>query len=153
MLPVLIVWYVVGYSVGGSGSYDYPNGLCGMTERSGVMTHNQKCNLPGWQGGYCTLISLTTDMSPTGKPSTCRPCAILAQGRVVLDFENPPSPPLCAREPHSRHSLVSPPESGRVITRRRPCTASPTRIGTVACSPLGRGLRPLSPRPARQWLN
>ena len=74
--------------MGGSGSYDYPNGLCGMTERSGVMTHNQKCNLPGWQGGCCTLASLTTVMSPTGKLSTCRPFAILAQGRVVLDFEN-----------------------------------------------------------------
>ena len=60
-----------------------------MTERSGVVTHNQKCNLPGWQGGCCTLISMTTDMSPTGKLSTCRPFAILAQGRVVLDFENP----------------------------------------------------------------
>ena len=80
------MWYVA--SVGGSGSYDYPNGLCGMTERSGVVTHNQKCNLPGWQGGCCTLISMTTDMSPTGKLSTCRPFAILAQGRVVLDFEN-----------------------------------------------------------------
>ena len=79
---------MVSYSVGGSGSYDYPNGLCGMTERSGVMTHNQKCNLPGWQGGSSILISMTTDMSPTGTPSTCHPSAILAQGRVVLVFEN-----------------------------------------------------------------
>ena len=153
MLLVLIVWYVVGYSVGGSGSYDYPNGLCGMTERSGVMTHNQKCNLPGWQGGCCTLISMITDMSPTGKLSTCVRSPFWLKDASYLISKTRPLRPLCAREPHSRHSLVSPPESCRVIPRRRPCTASPTRIGTVACSPPGRGLRPVSPRPARQWLD
>ena len=148
MLPVLIVWYVVGYSVGGSGSYDYPNGLCGMTERSGVMTHNQKCNLPGWQGGCCTLISMTTDMSPTGKLSTCRPFAILAQGRVVLDFENPPSPPFVPVSPThgtrwSLHRRVAESLLGGVRVLRAPLALARSRAphGGGASGPRARALR------------
>ena len=132
MLLVLILWYVVWCSVGGSGSYDYPNGLCGMTERSGVVTHNQKCNLPGWQGGCCTLISMTTDMSPTGKLSTCRPFAILAQGRVVLDFENPPSPPFVPVSPThgtrwSLHRRVAESLLGGVRVLRAPLALARSR--------------------------